>query len=276
MSSRSFLSAVAFLGALGVLGSGCSPAPLPGSGTEDAETPALFDDFPGYSGVEGEPRRGASSAFWEHWGDGRAELSSYRMRTVHYGEPREGELVLIYVTEPHDRRTWIKDDDASERHRVEVLKLNASQKFLTGIYPYSVMTSVFSPVADWGGARFRPTKITMSSQEWCGNYHQQVWPGRGEVRSLNLSYFAGEGEQISEKETPEGALYEDALLIQLRELDGPFAEGGDWEGWLVPSLWDQRRGHGALEWLRGGQEEGGYSEGCHGSGRLRRSPDQVR
>lgn len=210
-------------------------------------TPTLFDDPAAHAGVTGDPRSTASSRFWEHWGDGRAELSTYRIRTVRYGEPRQGELVLIYVTEPHDRRAWIKDDDATEPHRVEVLKLNVSLKFMTGIYPYSVMTSVFSPVDDWGGSRFRPVKISTSVQEWCGNTHHELWPGTDGFRSLRLSYFAGEGERMSRTSAPEGTLYEDALLIQLRELDGPFAGGGNWEGRLVPSLWDVRRGHGRAE-----------------------------
>lgn len=208
-------------------------------------TPTLLEGMAAHAGVTGEPRAMAGSRFWDHWGDGNAELSSYRVRTTRYGEPREGELVLIYVTEPHDRRTWIKDDDVTGPHRVEVLKLNASLKFLTGIYPYSVMTSVFSPVDDWGGDRFRPVKISMSAQEWCGNVHHEVWPGPAGFRHLRLSYFAGEGETMGQRETPEGTAYADGLLIQLRELDGPFAGGGDWEGWLVPSLWDTRRGHGS-------------------------------
>ena len=213
-------------------------------------TPVLFDGMAAHAGVTGEPEATAGSRFWDHWGDGRAELSSYRIRTRRYGEPRQGELVLIYVTEPHDRRTWIKDDDAREPHRVEVLKLNASLKFLTGIYPYSVMTSVFSPVDDWGGARFRPTKISLSVQEWCGSYRHELWPGTEVYRYLRLSYFAGEGETVGRAEAPGGTLYGDALLIQLRELDGAFAGGGDWEGWIVPSLWDVRRGHGSAEPVR--------------------------
>ena len=42
-------------------------------------------------------------------------------------------------------------------------------------------------------------------------------------------------------------LYEDALFIQLRELDGPFEGGGDWSGYLVPSLWSTRKAHTPLE-----------------------------
>jgi hypothetical protein len=170
-------------------------------------------------------------------------MSGYRLTTSRYGSPREAELVLIYVTEPHDRRSWIKDDAAEPPHRVEVLKLAASLKFLTGIYPYSVMTSVFSPVDDYGGPRFQPAKLTLGAQEWCGNWFLAVWPGPASLRALRLSYFASEGERTGTVETGAGAVYEDALLIQLRELDGPFAGGEDWEGPLVPALWEMRRGH---------------------------------
>lgn len=217
----------------------------------DGAPSALFDDAAGFAGVVGGPRATAGSAFWDHWGDGRAELDSYRITTSRYGEAREGELVLIYVTEPHDRRSWIKDDDAEPPERVEVLKMNANLEFLTGIYPYSVMTSVFSPVDDWGGERFRPVKIATSVQEWCGMYHHQVWPGRGALRSVLLSYFASDGEHRREEDVPPETLYEDALLIQLRELDGAFADGGDWEGWIVPSLWNVRRGVASASPVRG-------------------------
>lgn len=198
-----------------------------------------------------EPSASASSRFWSHWGDGRAEMNSYRATMSRYGEPREGELVLIYVTEPHDRRSWIKDDRVDSPHRVEVMKLNVSLDFLTGIYPYSVMTSVFSPVDDWGVERFQPVKIGHTVQEWCGHYLHQVWSGREALRSLRMSYFPSDGEGITEMDVRPGTLYEDALLIQLRELDGPFADGGDWEGWIVPSLWTVRRGAATPEPGRG-------------------------
>ena len=31
----------------------------------------------------------ASSAFWSRWGDGKAEISGYRIETSRYGEPRQ-------------------------------------------------------------------------------------------------------------------------------------------------------------------------------------------
>lgn len=194
-----------------------------------------------------EPEGAANSSFWDHWGDGRAELASYRGELVRYGEPREAHVVLIFVTEPHDRNRWIKDDDAEGADRVEVLKLNRSMKFQTGIYPYAVMTSVFSPVADWGRRRFQPTKIAMNSQEWCGNVSHVVWPGPERFLRDLQTYFAAEQEGRRTVSTPGDTLYQDALPIQLRELDGAFNDGEDWSGHLVPSIWHSRRAHEPLE-----------------------------
>lgn len=214
---------------------------------------ALVPDAGELAALPAEPLATAGSGFWERWGDGRAELSGYRVTTRRYGEPRRGELTLVYVTEPHDRRTWIKDDGVEDPHRVQVLKLNVSLKFLTGIYPYSVLTSVFAPVDRWWRERerFTPVKITMSAQEWCGHVFHGLWPGDGRLRGVRLSYFAGEGETTRLVDVPANTLYEDALLIQLREPDGPFAGGDDWTGWMVPSLWGLRRGHGEPEPVRG-------------------------
>ena len=189
------------------------------------------------------PSAPASSTFRSLWYDGNAELSGYRITLPRYGQKREGELVLIYVTEPVDRTTLIKDDHAPPDRRVDVMKLNANLDFLAGIYPYSVMTSVFAPIDDWGVERFSPVKISFTAQEWCGHVFHAVWPGRGFFESRIASYFSHEGERSMKVTVPEETLYEDALLIQLRELDGPFAEGKDWQGSIVPSLWRTRTAH---------------------------------
>jgi hypothetical protein len=194
------------------------------------------------------PPTTATTAFWKTWGDGKAELSGYAITTNRYGAPREGRAVLIFVTEPMDRRNWIKDDagDVPAGERVNAMKLNAVVKFQTGIYPYSVMTSVFSPVDGWTSERFAPTKIVMSAQEWCGQVYQKVLPGPDSFASELRSYFHADGDKDVTVKTAPGTLYEDALLVQLRELDGPFAGGKDWTGSLVPSLWSRRKSHTAL------------------------------
>ena len=221
---------------------------LPGTGSEGAgmDRP-LFGDMEALAQLPDQPAASASSEFWEWWGDGRGELSGYRMTLERYGEPREAELALIYVTEPHDRRTWIKDDNVTAPDRIEVLKLNRNAAFLTGSYPYAVMTSVFAPVDRYRAEAFSPVRIVHQAQEWCGAYSHLMWPGRDRFRSLRLSYFAQHGERVREVGVPAGTLYEDALLVQLRELDGPFADGGDWEGMLVPELWRVRSGHGSAD-----------------------------
>ena len=196
----------------------------------------------------GSPAPSASPAFWKAWGDGKAELSGYAVTTSRYGAPREGRVVLIYVTEPMDRRNWIKDDagDVPPAERVNVIKLNHVLKFQAGIYPYSVMTSVFAPVDGADPERFAPVKIAMSAQEWCGMVYQKVMPAAGGFENELRSYFHADGDRDTTVKAPPGALYEDALLIQLRELDGPFAKGKDWAGTMVPSLWAQRKKHSTL------------------------------
>jgi hypothetical protein len=145
-----------------------------------------------------------------------------------------------------DRQTWIKDDDARKGRRTEVLKLNHALNFRTGIYPYSVMTSVFAPLDGQGRERFAPAKISLTAQEWCGHVFQQIHPKGTRFHNMGHSYFAGEGDHRETVPTRALALYEDALWIQLRELDGPFASGGNWSGDLVPSLWTARKRHRPL------------------------------
>src|SRR5262245_47746571 len=190
----------------------------------------------------------ATPAFWKTWGDGKAELSGYAITTSRYGAPREGRAVLIYVTEPMDRRNWIKDDanDVPAQDRVNAMKLNNVLKFQTGIYPYSVMTSVFAPVDAGTAERFTPTKIVLSAQEWCGLVYQKVLPGPESFVSELRSYFHADGDREATVRTARGTLYEDALLVQLRELDGPFAGGKSWTGSIVPALWSRRKTHSEL------------------------------
>ncbi len=189
----------------------------------------------------------ASDQFWMRWGDGRAELSGYQITTPRYGELRQGTVVLIYVTEDLDRRTLVKDDlgQVAKEDRMTVLKLNHVLKFQTGIYPYSVMTSVFARLDEQH--TFPPVKIALSSQEWCGHVYHVLRPAAGAVESELHSYFGAEGDRWVKVPIPSGTLYEDDLLIQLRELTGPFAGGKDWKGMMIPSLWSLRKAHQELK-----------------------------
>ncbi len=134
-------------------------------------------------------KRNISENFKEYWYNGEAELSSYQLTQARYGELREGKSVLIYVTEPFSREKLVKSDNPTEKD-VSVLKLNFTKNFITGIYPYSMMTSSFVPVYENQHAM----KISTSIQEWCGHVFMQL-ENRNEFEIQMHSYFESEGEQ---------------------------------------------------------------------------------
>ncbi|MBR9974894.1 MAG: septum formation inhibitor Maf [Bacteroidetes bacterium] len=174
-------------------------------------------------------------AFNGHWRQGKAEISRFELEQERYGEIRQGEAMLVYVVEPFLPETQVKYEGhpAPDRHE-SVLKLNLTRKFHTGIYPYSMMTSVFSPLSDPGG---HPYKITQSSQEWCGHTFTQV-NNRGDhfdVRSF--SYFQDEGD---ERFRMDSTITEDELWMRVR-LDPASLHTGTVS--IIPRLDHQRMRH---------------------------------
>jgi hypothetical protein len=135
-----------------------------------------------------------------YWYAGEAELASYDLQQARYGNSHEGTATLIFVTEDFSRSKQVKLDDpaaASDEETVSVLKLNATRAFLTGIYPYSTMTSVFMPVSRNRDAR--ALKVTTSVQEWCGHVWQQMNLADADRYRVEVrSYFesAGDSEAV--------------------------------------------------------------------------------
>lgn len=147
----------------------------------------------------------------EYWYRGEAELTSYTLEQARYGEVHPGHAVLIFVTEDFSRSKQVKLDAPARAgaDATKVLKLNFTKKFTTGVYPYSMMTSVFTPIDDPGVA----LKVTTSSQEWCGHSFTQLNRTEGGYRVTEQSYFESEGDRTVELD---GALTEDALWTQIR------------------------------------------------------------
>jgi hypothetical protein len=146
-----------------------------------------------------------------YWYQGKAELAAYDVEQERYGEMRKAEEVIIFVTEDFSRSKQVKCDDpvAAGTDRVPVFKSNVVRKFKTGIYDYSLMQSVFTPM---DGA---PTlKTTCSVQDWCGHVFAQFNNIVGnQWKARHFSYFESEGDQ----ETTVGADYlEDELINRLR------------------------------------------------------------
>jgi hypothetical protein len=177
--------------------------------------------------------------FGDYWYQGLAEITSYDLEQARYGEVHPGEAVLIYVTEPFLQGEQVKADDPDADGAVTVLKLNATRTFLTGVYPYSMMTSVFTPVQR---AEHGPTlKVTATSQEWCGHTFTQLNRTADGYRMRLFSYFESEGDQ---DRTLGGALLEDGLWTTLR-LNPDALPTGDVR--LVPGTVYQRLSHLDLE-----------------------------
>lgn len=129
-----------------------------------------------------------SQEFKAYWYAGDAEVTSYKLKQARYGEIREGHAVLIYVTEPFLPEKQVKADRSNPQN-VPVLKLNSTKKYLTGIYPYSIMSSTFYPVYDNQHA----IKVTNSVQEWCGHVYTQI-NNRDKFEIEAYSYFESEGD----------------------------------------------------------------------------------
>ena len=152
-----------------------------------------------------------ADAFGDYWYGGEAEITSYTLEQARYGEVHPGHAVLIFVTEDFSRSKQVKLDYPSRagNDAAKVLKLNLTKKFNTGVYPYSIMTSVFSPIDDPGGA----FKVTTSSQEWCGHSFTQLNQTADGFRVTQQSYFESEGDLTLELDSP---LSEDAIWTQIR------------------------------------------------------------
>lgn len=131
-----------------------------------------------------------SQSFKKHWFDGYAEISSYELTQSRYGEQRKGNAVLIFVTEDFLPKTQVKANQKS-KSTIPVLKSNRTKNFLTGIYPYSIMSSSFSSLR-----KNHPLVKTVASiQEWCGQSYLQLNTEEKENKLISHSYFEGEADQ---------------------------------------------------------------------------------
>lgn len=130
--------------------------------------------------------------FNEYWYAGKAELCTYEVTQERYGEIRQAEQVNIFVTEDFSQAKQVKLDDpaTATTDRVPVLKLNLIRRFHTGIYDYSIMQSIFTPVSGL------PTlKTTTTVQDWCGQVFMQNSLEKDGYHLRGFSYFESEGDQ---------------------------------------------------------------------------------
>ena len=137
--------------------------------------------------VKADSRRSATEESKKYWYNGTAEITSFKLSQARYGEMREGTAVMVFVTEPFSPESNTKAD-RSRSGNVPVLKLNATKKFNTGIYPYSLMTSTFVPFE----GKNTSLKISFTMQEWCGTLFSEMRNQKGKISYRLDSYFEGE------------------------------------------------------------------------------------
>ena len=174
--------------------------------------------------------------FGDYWYQGEAELTSYDLEQVRYGEIREGSAVMIFVTEDFSRSRQVKIDNARDNEdKLSVMKLNFTRNFETGIYPYSTMTSIFTPISVDKAPH--TLKVTTSSQEWCGHTFTQLNRKRKAYDLELRSYFESEGDL---NESLKADWLEDEIWTRIR-LNPAGLPTGEFN--LVPGTLHQRFSH---------------------------------
>ena len=147
----------------------------------------------------------------DYWYQGKAEINRFTLQQNRYQDVHPGELIMVFVTEDFLTDKQVKNDNYTNPNSISVLKNNRIRKFPTGLYDYSMMTSVFTPADPKNHPH--TLKVTSSSQEWCGHTFMQInRQDRGYKMELR-SYFESEGDQTT---TVPNAILEDELFNRIR------------------------------------------------------------
>ncbi len=144
----------------------------------------------------------------DYWYAGKAEIKTYNLTQSRYGELHKGMATVIFVTEPFLKKKGVKPDSYKE-NQIPVLKMNLLKKFGTGIYPYSMMLSTFTPLKESQGM----TKASASGQEWCGHIFSQMNKRKEHYDVVSYSYFEEEGDT---KFTLQTIFTEDEIWSRIR------------------------------------------------------------
>ena len=193
-----------------------------------------------------------SPEFWTHWSDGKAELAGYAIETSRYGEKRSGHVVTIFVTETLSHKSRVKTNQPQDGNHYPVMKLNLIKDFQTGIYDYNTMLSAFVTLqANDHLPIGHITKVSFSSQEWCGHVYHQLLFSRGKIHETSHSYFQDEADADRTFKSPPRLMSEDSILLWARGMSGPRLQPG--EQAIVPminSLYRARLDHVKLQTTR--------------------------
>lgn len=144
----------------------------------------------------------------EQWYAGKGEISVYQLEQNRYNALHPGKMTTIFVTEPFLTDLQVKNDSGKAQNSVSALKMNKIRRFTTGLYDYSLYTSVFTDAK-----KAKTYKVTTSAQDWCGQSYMQLNRRKDKYKVEVRSYFENEGDQSS---TVEAVVLEDELPIYIR------------------------------------------------------------
>lgn len=212
------------LTALLLAGTACSNEATNTNATavEATMSPALETADPG-------PFANTTQGLDKYWYQGKGELNTYRLEQNRYQGIHPGQALLIFVSEDFLTDKQVKNDRYQNPNSTKVLKTNAITRFTTGIYDYSIMSSVFTPA---NTREFpRTLKVAHSSQDWCGQTYAQInLQEGGQYQEQLRSYFENEADQTN---SAQADALEDELLNRIRMSYRDLPTG---ELQLIPSM----------------------------------------
>ena len=167
--------------------------------------------------------------FWQEWGDGKAEVSSFILKYHRYEEQREGEAIVIFVNEEFLLDPPVKNEGKSGgiARTIPVMKTQVMKSFQTGVYEYHLGSTNISGITSGAGEwSWSPFVSRFSSQEWCGlNFASYLFGNDGISLELD-SYFENRSRDKEITFDRSKLLAEDFLLTWARGLSQPFLEIG--------------------------------------------------
>ncbi|WP_367388351.1 hypothetical protein [Lewinella sp. LCG006] len=157
------------------------------------------------------PFTNSTNTLDKYWYQGKGELNVYSLEQNRYQDIHPGEALLVFVTEDFLTDRQVKNDRYESANSTPILKMNGITRFTTGLYDYSIMTSVFTPVKTRDFPR--TLKVTHSAQDWCGQVFSQINLKGEEYQYQQFSYFESEGD---DQKNASANLLEEELMNRIR------------------------------------------------------------
>ena len=152
--------------------------------------------------------------FHSYWYNHGAEITRFELEQSRYGEIHPGHAILIFVTEPFLPDIHVKSDyESSRKKSIPVLKLNLIKRFSTGVYDYSMMKSVFTPIPTENQQYVKTLKVSTTRQDWCGHVYLQYNFDGDHYKIKQYSYFEKEGDKTL---TVPSVYLEDEIWTRIR------------------------------------------------------------